>query len=210
MSFINISSLLNSNYALALVLLILFIEVALPLIIGLPGDTLLITAGLFAAGIGSKTHHISILTVAILSPVAGFIGSEVGHFLGWKFGDFFFKDKNAKFFSPEKIRHAEKWMAKYGHGKAIFLGRFVPVVRGLINPVSGITKIPFRTFAFWNAITSLVWTQLFIWSGYLAGKTFGAWIQKYMLYIIGVVVIFSIIPIGLEVYKEMRSRKELS
>ncbi len=209
MSFVNISSILNSNYALGIVLLIIFIEVALPLIIGLPGDTLLITAGLFAAGVGVKPNspHISIWAVAILTPIAGFTGSEVGHFLGWKFGDFFFQKKNSKFFNPEKILLAEKWVKKYGHGKAIFLGRFVPVVRGLINPVSGITKIPFKTFAFWNLITSLVWTQSFIWIGYLAGKTIGSWIEKYLTYIILVVVIFSVTPIILEIRKEMKSRK---
>jgi membrane-associated protein len=192
------------------VLFILFIEVALPLIIGLPGDTLLITAGLFAAGVGVKTgsHHISIAIVAILSPIAAFLGSQTGHYLGWKFGSVFFKDSNAKFFNPEKLRNAEKWMLKYGHGRAIMLGRFVPVVRGLINPVSGLTKVPFRTFAFWNLLTSLIWTQLFIWVGYYAGKTWGNWIEKYLVYIIFVVVIFSIIPIGLEILKEVRSRRD--
>ena len=89
MSFISVTSALNSNYSLVIIFAILALETGLPLIIGLPGDTLLITAGLFAAGIGAgHGHHLNILIVALGSPLAAIIGSQFGHWLGWHYGDY--------------------------------------------------------------------------------------------------------------------------
>ena len=216
MSFINVTSVLNSNYALAIVFAILAIETGLPLIIGLPGDTLLITAGLFAAGVGvhgqagNTGHHISIAVVAIGAPIAGFVGSQFGHWFGGRFGTKLFQRENSRFFNGEKLRSAEKYIAKYGVGKAIVLGRFIPVVRGLINPLCGMIHVPLRTFTKWNFLGSLIWTQGFIWGGYIVGNTFADTISKYITYIILGIVVLSIFPVGLEIVKEWRSRKHLS
>lgn len=216
MSFVNITSVLNSNYALAIVFAILALETGLPLIIGLPGDTLLITAGLFAAGVGvhgqagSNGHHISIVVTAIGAPIAGFVGSQFGHWFGGKYGTKLFSREKSRFFNTEKIRSAEKYMVKYGVGKAIILGRFIPVVRGLINPLAGMVKVPVRTFTKWNLIGSILWTQGFIWGGYVVGNTFADTISKYITYIILGIVVVSVFPVGLEIVKEWRSRKHLS
>ena len=216
MSFVNVTSVLNSNYALAIILLILAVETGLPLVIGLPGDTLLLTAGLFAAGVGvhgvagSSGHHISIVVVATACPIAGFVGSQFGHWLGGRYGKKIFGREKSKIFNPEKIHSAEKYMAKYGVGKAIVLGRFVPVIRGLINPLSGMVHVPVRAFTKWNLIASLLWTQIFIWGGYVAGSTFADTISHYITWIILGIVALSTIPIGIEILKEYRSRKHLS
>ena len=133
------TSALNSNYSLVIIFAILALETGLPLIIGLPGDTLLITAGLFAAGIGSTHgHHLNIGLVALGAPLSAIIGSQFGHWLGWHYGIRIFSRPNSKFFDPGKIKSAEKYITKYGRGRAIVLGRFIPVIRGLINPLSGI------------------------------------------------------------------------
>jgi len=210
MSFISVGHILNSNYALGIVFAILALETGLPLIIGLPGDTLLITAGLFAAGVGNQGHHISIGVVAVGAPIAGFLGSQFGHWLGGRYGTKLFSRENSKFFNAEKLRSAEKYITKYGVGKAIVLGRFIPVVRGLINPISGMVHVPVRTFTKWNLVGSILWTQGFIWGGYVVGNTFASTISKYITYIILAIVVFSVLPVGLELLKEWRSRKHLS
>jgi membrane-associated protein len=212
MSFINITSALSSTYALAIAFGILFIETSLPLIIGLPGDTLLISGGLFAAGIGvpAGAQHFSIIELAIGAPIAAIIGSQLGHFLGWHFGVRIFNRPKSKLFSPDKLNSAEKWVGKYGHGKAIVLGRFVPVVRGLVNPISGMIRIPFKTFAFWNVVGALIWTQVLIWGGYAVGKQFADVISKYLTYIILGIAVVTILPLALEIFKEWRTRKHLS
>ena len=99
MSFISVTTALNSNYALAIIFAILVLETGLPLIIGLPGDTLLISAGLFASGIGVKAghHHLNITIVALGAPIAAIIGSQFGHWLGWKYGGNTFANTISKY-----------------------------------------------------------------------------------------------------------------
>ena len=211
MSFISVTSALNSNYSLAIIFAILALETGLPLIIGLPGDTLLITAGLFAAGIGSgQGHHLNIVIVALGAPVAAIVGSQFGHWLGWHYGMRIFSKPDSKFFDPGKIKSAEKYITKYGRGRAIVLGRFIPVVRGLINPLSGIIRVPFKVFTFWNVVGAILWTQILIWGAYAAGNTFANTIEKYLKYIVLGIAVITIIPLGWEIFKEWRSRKHLS
>ena len=208
MSFINVTSALNSNYALVIIFAVLALETGLPLIIGLPGDTLLITAGLFAAGIGSKNgHHLNIAVVALGSPIAAIIGSQFGHWLGWHYGLRIFSRPNSKFFDPGKIKSAEKYITKYGQGRAIVLGRFIPVVRGLINPLSGIIRVPFKVFTFWNIFGAIIWTQVLIWGAYAAGNTFANTISKYLTYIVLGIAVVTVVPLANEIYKEYKNRK---
>jgi membrane-associated protein len=212
MSFINVTSALNSNYALVIIFAILAVETGLPLIIGLPGDTLLISVGLFASGVGVEPghHHLNIWVVAIGAPLFAILGSAFGHWLGWHFGIKIFSRENSRFFDPNKIKSAEKYMTKYGTGRAIVFGRFIPVVRGLINPLSGIVRVPFKTFAFWNVVGALLWTESLIWGAYAAGTTFADSISKYLTYIILVIAGVTVIPLVWEVFKEWRTRKHLS
>ena len=180
MSFINVTSALNSNYALAIIFAILAIETGLPLIIGLPGDTLLITAGLFAAGIGveSTGHHINILVVAIGAPMAAIIGSQFGHWLGWNYGVRIFNRPNCNT-SPMKVE-------------------------------DGMIKVPTKTYAFWNVLGALIWTQTLIWGGYIVGNTFADTIAKYLTEIILVIAGVTVLPLLWEIFKEWRTRKHLS
>jgi membrane-associated protein len=212
MSFISVTTALNSNYALGIIFAILVLETGLPLIIGLPGDTLLISAGLFASGIGVKAghHHLSILIVALGSPLAAIVGSQFGHWLGWNYGIKIFSREGSKFFDPSKIKSAEKYITKYGTGRAIVLGRFIPVVRGLINPLSGIIRVPFKSFALWNVFGAIIWTQVLIWGAYAAGSTFADTISKYLTDIIILIAGVTVLPIIWEVFKEWRTRKHLS
>jgi len=212
LSFINVPSALNSNYALVIIFAILAIETGLPLVIGLPGDTLLISAGLFASGVLSNEdgHHLNIVVVSIGAPLFAILGSTFGHWLGWHYGIRIFSRENSRFFDPNKIKSAEKYMNKYGTGRAIVLGRFIPVVRGLINPLSGIIRVPFKTFAFWNVVGAFIWTEILIWGAYVAGNTFSDAISKYLNYIILVIAAITVIPLAWEIFKEWRTRKHLS
>jgi len=212
MSFISVTTALNSNFALIIIFAILALETGLPLIIGLPGDTLLISAGLFASGIGVEAghHHLSIAVVAIGAPLSAIVGSQFGHWLGWKYGIKIFSREGSKFFDPSKIKSVEKYVSKYGVGRAIVLGRFIPVVRGLINPLSGIIRVPFKTFTFWNIFGALIWTQVLIWGAYASGNTFANSISKYLTDIIIAIAALTVLPIIWEIFKEWRTRKHLS
>lgn len=208
--FNNANGLINS-FGLVGIFAILFVETSLPLVIGLPGDSLLFLAGVSASGTGVVLHvHISMLAVVIGAPLFAMAGSQFGHYLGYKYGVKLFNRPDSRYFNPEKLKSAEKWMNKYGQGKMIFLGRFIPVVRHLVNPVAGILEMPYRKFLFWNVISALVWTEGFIWAGYLLGEKLKGSVDQYILPIVIVIVILSIAPLGWEIFKEWRSKKHLS
>ncbi len=98
---------------------------------------------------------------------------------------------------------AEDLLARYGHGTAIMLARFIPVVRTVLNPLAGIVKVPARTFALWQITGGLVWT---------VGLTLGGSalesgipnVDRYLLPLVGVIVAVSLLPLDLEVLRVRR------
>ena len=205
----NAESAINS-FGLAGVFLILFVETGIPVVIGLPGDSLLFMAGLAASGTGAVIKiHISIRELAIGAPLFAIAGSQHGHWMGYAYGDKLFAREDSKYFNPKKLITLQKWVDKYGIAKMIFLGRFIPIVRHLVNPAAGIAKMSYQKFFLWNVISAIVWTQGFIWAGYILGEKLKGSVDKYVLPIVAVIVIVSIAPIFWEIFKERRSRKHL-
>ncbi|MEI6649113.1 MAG: DedA family protein [Actinomycetes bacterium] len=210
MNIFNANSAINS-FGLTGIFAILFVETGLPLVIGLPGDSLLFIAGVSASGTGTALHvHISLIALVIGAPIFAIAGSQFGHHLGIKYGVRLFNKPDSKYFNPDRLKSAEKWMDKYGRGKMIFLGRFIPVVRHLVNPVAGILEMPYKKFFFWNVISAIVWTQGFIWGGYIVGERLKGSVDHYILPIVAVIVVLSVAPLAWEILKEWRSRKHLS
>jgi membrane-associated protein len=207
MNIFNANSAINS-FGLAGVFTILFVETSLPLVIGLPGDSLLFIAGLAASGTGHVIHvHIPLALLIIGAPLAAIAGSSFGHHLGHRYGSKLFTNPNSKFFHPDRLVTAERWIVKYGEGKTIFLARFVPIIRHLVNPVCGIIKMPYRKFFFWNVVSAIIWTEGFIALGYFIGERLKGSVDHYIYPLVGVIVLASISPIIWEVYKERRKRK---
>ena len=104
----------------------------------------------------------------------------------------------------------EKWLSKYGVGKALILARFIPFVRTLINPAVGIIGYPARKFFLWNTLGAILWTQLVLGAGYILGERISGSIDKYLLPIIALIVLVSVAPVGFEVFKEWRTKRHLS
>ena len=207
MNIFNANSAINS-FGLAGVFTILFVETSLPLVIGLPGDSLLFIAGLAASGTGHVIHvHIPLALLIIGAPLAAIAGSSFGHHLGHRYGSKLFTNPNSKFFHPDRLVTAERWIVKYGEGKTIFLARFVPIIRHLVNPVCGIIKMPYRKFFFWNVVSAIIWTEGFIALGYFIGERLKGSVDHYIYPLVGVIVLASISPIIWEVYKERRKKR---
>lgn len=206
----NAESAINS-FGLAGILIILFVETGLPIVIGLPGDSLLFMAGIAASGTGEVIKiHLPIRELAIGAPLFAITGSQFGHWLGYTYGSKLFSRENSKYLNPKKLKTLQKWINKYGIGKMIFLGRFIPVVRHLVNPAAGIARMSYKRFFLWNVTSALVWTQGFIWSGYVLGEKLKGSVDKYVLPIVALIVIVSIAPIFWEIFKEWRTRRHLS
>lgn len=194
------------------ILSIIFAETGLLIGLFFPGDSLL-----FIAGIAASTSAVEILgtkiptaPLLILAPISAVIGSQVGYWFGAKFGRKYFDRPDGRFFNQKKVQATEKWLNKYGVGKALILARYVPFVRTLINPMAGIIQVPPRKFFLYNCIGALIWTQSVIGLGIFLGDKISGSVDAYLLPIIGGIILISLIPVIIEVLKELNTRRNLS
>jgi membrane-associated protein len=195
------------------VLAIIVAETGLLIGLAFPGDSLLFIAGIAASSAGAEIlggASLSPLGIFLGAPLAAIIGSQIGHFFGAKYGRKLFDRPNGRFFTHDRVVQTEKWLNKYGVGKALILARFIPFVRTLINPMVGVIGYPARKFFFWNVIGAVIWTELVLSAGYILGNKISGSIDKYLLPIIALIVIASVIPVAIEVLKEWRTKKDLS
>jgi membrane-associated protein len=198
-----------SDLGLLGILGILFAETGLLIGLAFPGDSLLFVAGVAASGTGAALLNGNQLPVAPLfigAPIAAITGSFVGRWIGAKYGRKLFDRPDGKFFTQARVVQTEKWLGKYGIGKALVLARFIPFVRTLINPMVGIINVSNKTFIFWNILGAIIWTDTILLLGYLLGEKIKGSIDTYLLPIIGLIIFLSLLPIVFEVLRE-RKRK---
>ena len=190
------------------VLVALFIETGLLIGLMLPGDSLLFVAGVAASGTARELFgdQLSYTQLLIWAPIAATAGSQCGHWLGQKYGRPFFDKPDSRFFNQERVHQTERWLMKYGLGKALILSHFIPFVRTLLNPLCGIVGIPAKKFFVWNLIGSYIWTIGLISAGFLLGERLQGSVDKYLLPIVAVIITASLLPIALELIKERKRR----
>ena len=191
------------------VLATLFIETGLLVGLLLPGDSLLFVAGIAASGTAKELFGNQLIYTQLLiwAPIAATVGSQCGHWLGAKYGRPFFDRPNSRFFNQERVAQTERWLMKYGLGKALILSHFIPFVRTLINPLCGIIGIPAKIFFIWNIIGSYIWTVSLITAGYLLGERLEGSVDKYLLPIVALIIALSLAPIAIEFLKNRKKRK---
>lgn len=201
-----------TTLGLAGVLGIIFAETGLLIGLFFPGDSLLFIAGIAASQSAEKVlgAHLPVLPLMIGAPIAAIIGSQVGYWFGKTFGRKYFNRPEGRFFNQKRVQATEKWLNKYGTGKALILARYVPFIRTLINPLAGIVHVPPRKFFLYNAIGAIIWTQSVIGLGIFLGDKISGSVDKYLLPIIGLIILISLIPVLIEVIKELNTRRNLS
>ena len=195
------------------ILVILFMETGLLIGLVFPGDSLLFLAGIGASTAAANVFdgvQLSLTGLLIGAPLAAIIGSQLGHWIGARYGRKLFDRPDGRFFNHDRVLATEKWLRKYGEGKAIVLARFVPFVRTLINPMCGVVHIPAKRFFLWNVIGAIIWTDGLIIAGYFLGERVSGSVDKYLLPIIGLIIFISLIPLLIEAFREWRTRKHLS
>ena len=202
-----------STLGLAGVLGIIFMETGLLIGLVFPGGEVVFLAGLAASGAGANVLGEAKLSAPLLfalAPIAAIVGGEVGYWFGRTYGRKFFDRPDNRFFNQKMVRTVEKWLGKYGPRKALVLGRFIPFARTLINPVCGVVQLDRKIFSTWNAIGAIIWTQVAIGIGYLLGDALSDSANKYLYTVVGVIVLISLLPMVLEVFKEWRTKRHLS
>ncbi|MER8185248.1 DedA family protein [Kitasatospora sp. NPDC094015] len=185
------SSLLAGFGALA-VLVVIFAESGL-LVVGffLPGDTLLLPAGVLCAAGHTSGPHLSLWQVMLCAAVGAVAGAQVGFLIGRHGG------RSALARSP-RLRSAaargEALLRRYGYRKAILIGRFVPLIRTVLSPMAGILDVPTRTFTVWQIVAGLLWSQSLVLAGYWLGAAVPG-IENYLWLLVGAVVALSLLPV---------------
>jgi len=185
---------------------IIFAETGLLVGFFLPGDSLLVLAGLVAAvGAESKLNvDINLGVVLVGLFIAATIGAETGYFIGRKAGPALFRRPESKFFKQEYVEKAQHYFDKYG-AKTVVVARFIPIVRTFANPMAGVAKMPVRTFTIFNMIGALMWAVGVTMIGFILGKTIPS-AEDHLLVIEGIIIFLSLIPIAIEILRARRQR----
>ena len=170
--------------------LIIFLETGFVITPFLPGDSLLFAAGAFAA-LGSL--DISLLFMVLAA--AAILGDTANYWIGNKLGPRIFRKKTGRLFREEYLERAHKFYEKYG-GKAIFLARFVPIVRTFAPFVAGIGKMSYRRFLTYNIVGGLAWVSLFLFGGFWFGNL--PWVKDNFALVIMAIILISFVPIFVE------------
>jgi membrane-associated protein len=199
-----------STLGLIGVLGIIFMETGLLIGLVFPGGEVVFLAGIAASGTGTQILGEAKLSAPLLfalAPVAAIVGGEVGYWFGKKYGRKFFERPDSRFFNLKMVETTERWLIRYGPRKALIFGRFIPFARTLINPVCGVVNLDRKLFSTWNAIGAIIWTQVAIGIGYLLGDLIEGSVDKYLLPIVGLIVLLSLVPMALETLRERKSKK---
>lgn len=176
---------------------IVFAETGLLIGFFLPGDSLLVTAGLLAA---RGEFDITLLNV-ILS-VAAVAGDAVGYSIGLRAGHAIFRRPQTRFFRRDHLLKTKEFYDKYG-GVTIILARFIPLARTFAPVVAGVAEMKYRRFAMFNVVGGVGWVASMTLTGYFLGRLVPG-IHERIEYVIAIVIFLSTVPL---IIKFLRSRR---
>ena len=178
---------------------IVFVETGLLIGFFLPGDSLLITAGLVASAGGLNIWWLNGLLIA-----AAIAGDTVGYAIGWRLGPRLFTREKSLLFNPKHIQRTREFYERHG-AKTIVIARFVPIIRTFAPVVAGVGQMRYRQFIFYNVAGGAGWVISMTWAGYLLGQTIPN-IGSHIHIVVGIVIVLSVIPIVVELVKERKRR----
>jgi membrane-associated protein len=189
-------------FGLAGLFAIVFAETGLLIGFFLPGDSLLVFAGLVSSSHADAKLHLSLPVVLVGCAVAAIVGAQVGYVIGLRAGPAIFRQPDSRLFKKEYVDRAQSYFERYG-GRTIVVARFIPIVRTFANVVAGVGRMPARAFATYNVVGGLVWVVSVTMLGYVLGRTIPN-SQNHLLEIEGAIVLVSLIPVGVELLSSRR------
>jgi membrane-associated protein len=170
---------------------IVFAETGLLIGAFLPGDSLLITAGLVAAAGGLDIWWLNALLI-----LAAIVGDTVGYAIGYRTGPRLFRREDSRWFSRRHLVRTHQFYERHG-GKTIVIARFVPIIRTFAPVVAGVGQMRYRRFLAYNVLGGIGWVVSMTWAGYGLGRTIPN-IGRRIHVVVGIVVILSVLPIAFE------------
>ncbi len=183
--------------------LVIFIETGLVIMPFLPGDSLLFTAGMFAA-----KGQLSIALILSLLVVAAILGDNVNYWIGRKIGlrVFEWKIRGKQIVKPEYLNKTEAFFEKRGVF-AIIMARFVPIVRTFTPFAAGIGKMKYQKFLLFDVIGGFLWIFSMTFAGYFLGKI--AWVEENLEKVVLIIIFISVLPMLLSFLKSKFGKKNV-
>jgi len=166
---------------------IIFAETGLLVGVFLPGDSLLVTAGLFAA-----KGYLNIYALAPILTLAAICGNTLGYVIGRTTGPRIFSRENSLFFNKKHAMRAREFYEKYGR-KTLVLAQFMPVIRTFAPVTAGVAWMPFRTFIITNVFGAFIWIWSMLGIGYFLGNYIPG-IDQHIEIVVVIVVFISLLP----------------
>jgi membrane-associated protein len=170
-----------------LVCVIVFIETGFFVGFFLPGDSLLVTAGVFAA-----TGSLNLAELLLVVPLCAIVGDQIGYWIGRKAGQALYRREDSLVFRKRHLERARDFYQKYG-GKTVILARFVPIVRTFCPPVAGAAMMPYGRYVTYDIAGGILWVGSMILGGYFLGLKIPN-IGDNIHYVIAAVIVLSLFP----------------
>jgi membrane-associated protein len=172
---------------LAGLIFVVFAETGLMVGFFLPGDSLLVTAGLFAA---RGDFDIVWLNLALMA--AAVIGDATGYWIGYRAGQALYSRPNSLLFRREHLIKTHEFYERHG-GKTIIIARFVPIIRTFAPVVAGAATMTYRRFATYNVIGGIGWVASMTLTGYFLGRAIPD-IDRHLHLVVAAVIFLSLLP----------------
>ena len=170
-----------------LVCIIVFVETGFFVGFFLPGDSLLVTAGIFAAA-----GHLSLAALLTAVSLCAIAGDQVGYWIGRKAGEALYRREDSLLFRKRHVERAHDFYEKYG-GKTVILARFVPIIRTFCPPVAGAAKMSYTRYLSYDVFGGFFWVGTMVLGGYFLGSAVPN-IGQRIHWVIAVVVFLSLLP----------------
>jgi membrane-associated protein len=182
----NVPELIRWGGLLGLVLIV-FAETGLMIGFFLPGDSLLVTAGLFAA-----RGDLDIVTLILAVSAAAIVGDATGYWIGKRTGHALYNRPNSFFFRRQHLIKTHEFYEKHG-GKTIVIARFMPILRTFAPVVAGAADMTYRKFAVFNIAGGIGWVASMTLTGYFLGQAVPN-IEEHIHIVVAVVIFLSLLP----------------
>ncbi len=191
------------NYVYVGLWFVVFAETGLAVGFFLPGDSLLVVSGLFAAA-----GKLNIALVMLAFFLGSVFGDSTGYWTGRVMGKTLFNREDSRIFKPSRVQKAHDFFEKYGV-KTVILARFVPIVRTFAALVIGAAEMPYSRFLPFSIAGGALWVSTMVLAGYFLGgvieNALGVKLEDHIEKVVIVVVLISLIPPLVEWFRHRRS-----
>jgi membrane-associated protein len=182
-----------------LVSVIVFVETGMFVGFLLPGDSLLVAAGVVAG-----SGHMNLVELLLSVTACAIAGDQVGYFLGRKAGQQLYRREDSRFFKKRHLEQAHRFYEANG-GKAVVIARFIPIIRTFCPPVAGAAKMSYPRYLAYDVAGGFLWVWGMVLFGYeVASNIPNA--DKYLHFIIAGVIFVSLMPVAYHAWKARRSK----